>query len=169
MILTVCFSNKEVGKIPPDKHLYQFFQRLVACLHFLNIYTQGFLRRFRDPIWVPRISNRVPRIRESYHRVSKIRENRVPRIREIGSLQIQTGFLTFSLKNLLYLLRTNVRLKAMLQSLLTAPYTILCNLCISYFSIIFIRISTTKLYKLSSLLTKIIPASMTGKHARMDF
>jgi len=27
-----------------------------------------------------------------------MRENRVPRIREIGSLQIQTGFLTFSLK-----------------------------------------------------------------------
>ena len=51
------------------------------------------LRRFRDP-------NRVPRIRENYHRVPKIRENRVPRIREIGSLQIQTGFLTFSLKNL---------------------------------------------------------------------
>jgi len=40
----------------------------------------GFLRRFRDPIRAPRISNRVPRIRE------------------IGSLQIQTGFLTFSLK-----------------------------------------------------------------------
>jgi len=49
---------------------------------------QVFLRRFRDPIRVPRISNRVP----------KIRENRAPRIREIGSLQIQTGFLTFSLK-----------------------------------------------------------------------
>ena len=39
-----------------------------------------FLRRFRDPIRVPRISNRVPRIRE------------------IRSLQIQAGFLTFSLK-----------------------------------------------------------------------
>jgi len=50
-----------------------------------------FLRRFRDPI-------RVPRIRENYHRVPKIRENRVPRIREIESLQIQTRFLTFSLK-----------------------------------------------------------------------
>ena len=57
-----------------------------------------FLRRFRDPIRVPRISNRVPRIRENYHRVPKIRKNRVPRIREIGSLQIQIGFLTFSLK-----------------------------------------------------------------------
>jgi len=37
-------------------------------------------------------------MREKYHRVPKIRENRVPRIREIGSLQIRTGFLTYSLK-----------------------------------------------------------------------
>jgi len=37
-----------------------------------------FWRRFRDPTWVPRISNRVPRIGENYHRVPKIRENRVP-------------------------------------------------------------------------------------------
>jgi len=50
-----------------------------------------FLRRLKDPI-------RVPRIRENYHRVPKIRENRVPRIREIGSPQIQSGFLPFSLK-----------------------------------------------------------------------
>jgi len=59
---------------------------------------QVFLKRFRDPIRVPRISNRVPRIRENYHRVPKIGENRVPRIREIGSLQIHTGYLTFSKK-----------------------------------------------------------------------
>ena len=60
-------------------------------------YIYTFLRRFRDPI-------RVPRIRENYHRVPKIRENLVPRIREIGSLQIQTGFLIFSLKKaLIYL------------------------------------------------------------------
>jgi len=57
---------------------------------FQNIYMEtnnisGFsLVRFRDP-------NQVPRIKENYHRV--------PRIREIGSLQIHTGFLTFSLKN----------------------------------------------------------------------
>jgi len=31
----------------------------------------GFLRRFRDPI-------RVPRIRGNYHRLPRIRENRVP-------------------------------------------------------------------------------------------
>jgi len=42
---------------------------------------RDFLRRFR-------ISNLVPRIRENYHRGPKIRENRVPRIREIGSQQI---------------------------------------------------------------------------------
>jgi len=40
---------------------------------------------FRDRIRVPRIENRVP----------KIRENGVPRIREIGSLQVHTGYLTF--------------------------------------------------------------------------
>jgi len=67
-----------------------------------NIFiSRVFLRRFRDPIRVPRISNRVPRIRENYHRVPKIRENGVPRIREIGPLQIHTGYLTFSLKKLL--------------------------------------------------------------------
>jgi len=66
---------------------------------FWNDKAGFFLRRFRDPIRVPRISNRVPRIRE-YHRTSKIRENRVPRIREIRSLQIHTGYLTFSLKTL---------------------------------------------------------------------
>ena len=32
-----------------------------------------FLRRFRDPIRVPRIENRVPRIKENYHRVPEIR------------------------------------------------------------------------------------------------
>jgi len=54
-----------------------------------------FLRRFRDPI-------QVLRIRENYHRVPKIRENGVPRTREIGSLQIHTGYLTFSLKKTVY-------------------------------------------------------------------
>jgi len=60
-------------------------------LHKGSFCRQVFLRRFRDPI-------RVPRIRENYHRIPKIRKSRVPRIREIGSLQIQNGFLTFSLK-----------------------------------------------------------------------
>jgi len=54
------------------------------------LYT-GFLRRFRDPI-------RVPRIRENYHPVARFRENRVPRIIDIESLKIHTGYLTFSLK-----------------------------------------------------------------------
>jgi len=62
-----------------------------------------FLRRFRDPILVPRIENRVPRISENCHRVLRNRENRVPRIREIGSLQVHNGYLTFSLtKTLAY-------------------------------------------------------------------
>jgi len=47
---------------------------------------QVFLRCFRDPI-------RVPRTSENYHRVPRIRENRVLRIREIGSLQINARYL----------------------------------------------------------------------------
>jgi len=49
---------------------------------------------FLDPI-------RVPRIRK-LSSVSRSRENWVPRIREIGSLQIHTGYLTFSLKKTWY-------------------------------------------------------------------
>jgi len=49
-------------------------------LRIFTIYVRVLLRRFRDPIRVPRISNWVPRIRE------------------IGSLQIHIGYLTFSLK-----------------------------------------------------------------------
>jgi len=64
---------------------------------FIVIYS-FFLGRFRDPIQVPRISNQVPRITENYHRLPTIRENWVTRIREIGSLQIHIGYLTFSLK-----------------------------------------------------------------------
>jgi len=51
-----------------------------AVTKFLRVFPGFFLRRFRDPTQVPRISNRVPRIRE------------------IGSLRIHTGYLTFSLK-----------------------------------------------------------------------
>jgi len=58
---------------------------------------QGFLRRFRDTIRVHRIESRVPRIRENYHRVPRIRDSWVPRIREIESLQVHIGYLTFSL------------------------------------------------------------------------
>ena len=53
-----------------------------------GVYITSFLRCFRDQIRVPRIENRVPRIRE----------NRVSRIREIGSLHVHTGQVTFSLK-----------------------------------------------------------------------
>ena len=69
---------------------------LIFFGHFKNISVYGrkqnvrtvqcrvFWMCFRDPI-------RVPTIRENYHRVPGIRENRVPRIREIG-------FLSFSFK-----------------------------------------------------------------------
>jgi len=38
----------------------------------------SFLRHLRDPTRVSRIENRVPRIRENYHLVARVRENRVP-------------------------------------------------------------------------------------------
>ena len=64
-----------------------------------NIYLiRFFLRCYRDPIGVPRIENWVPRTRANYHRVSRIRENRVPRITEVGPLQVHTGYLTFPSK-----------------------------------------------------------------------
>jgi len=52
---------------------------------------QVFSSFFRDPNRVSRIENRVPRIKENW----------VSRIREIGSLQVHTGYLTFSLKKLI--------------------------------------------------------------------
>jgi len=70
----------------------------LSILFFKLCLAQGFLRCFRDPSRVPRIENQVPRIRGNYHRVLRIGQNRVPRIREIGSLQIHTGYVTFSLK-----------------------------------------------------------------------
>ena len=51
---------------------------------------QVFLRCLRDPNRVSRIENLVPKISENYHLI--------PRIREVGSLQVHTGYLAFSLK-----------------------------------------------------------------------
>jgi len=65
-------------------HKNSFIVSLKTCLK------QVFWRCFRDPIQVPRIENGVPRIRENYHWV--------PRIREIRSLNIHIRYLTFSLK-----------------------------------------------------------------------
>jgi len=59
--------------------LLKCFALLISVL--IVCYTRVFLRRFRDPIRVPRILKRVPRIKENYHRVPKIIKNRVPRIR----------------------------------------------------------------------------------------
>ena len=83
-----------------------------------------FLRRFRNPIRVLRISNRVPIIRENYHRVPKIWENRVPRIREIGSLQIHTGYLTFCWKK-------NLHKVFQLYNVLRFDSTVVINLLIN--------------------------------------
>jgi len=87
---------KNFYSIPLTLHLWQ-----QVNTQNLRYQCTGILRRFRDPIRVPRITNRVPRIRENYHPVPKITANRVRRIREIGSLQIRAGFLTFSLKKTL--------------------------------------------------------------------
>jgi len=77
------------------------FVSKTTLAEYIFIPQLGFLRRFRDPIRIPRISNRVPRHRKNYDQVHKIRENRVPRIREIGSLQIHTRYLTSSSKKTL--------------------------------------------------------------------
>jgi len=70
----VVLSQQRVNRI--------LYLRVFAKKHLCRLvwYARVFLKRCRDPIRVPAISNRVPSIRE------------------IGSLQIQTGFLTFSLK-----------------------------------------------------------------------
>ena len=63
----------------------------ITCILFqetklvFSYHIQVFSRHFRDPIRVPRISNWISAIRENYHRV--------PKIWEIGSLQIHTGYL----------------------------------------------------------------------------
>jgi len=56
---------------------------------------QGF-SRFKDPIRVPWIENGVPRFRENFHWIPKLRKNLVLTIREIGSLHVHTGYLKFS-------------------------------------------------------------------------
>jgi len=66
--------------------------------HHVTVDSGFFSRRFRDPIQVPRIENQVLTIRENHHRVPRIKKNRVPIIREIGSLQVHIGYLTFSIK-----------------------------------------------------------------------
>jgi len=61
------------------------------------MYAQGFLRYFRDPI-------RVRSIRENYHRVPRIRENRVP----TGPYWVPNIFLKNTRMYVLRFLLTNV-------------------------------------------------------------
>jgi len=82
---------------PIPNFVFKAFSNLYLCDCFR--YNRVFLSHFRDPIQVPRIENRVPTIRENHHRVPRIKENRVPIIREIGSLQVHIRYLTFFLKN----------------------------------------------------------------------
>ena len=91
---THCDIHPKIEKIFLNRHFFSVWPESTNS----SSNVKNFLRCFRDPNRVPRIENLVPRIRTSYHRVSRIRENVVPRIREIGSLQVHTGYLTFSLK-----------------------------------------------------------------------
>jgi len=62
----------------------QFVGEILRGLKIVSVivsYMQVFLRCFRDLIRIPRIKNWVPRIRENYHRVPRIKENWVPTIR----------------------------------------------------------------------------------------
>jgi len=91
----VCSAQNVRGSVNAPRQLYSHFfdMRAICTVKWTSqndLPTAGFLRCFRDPIQVPRIENRVPSISENYHRV--------PRIREIGSLQDHTGYLTFSSK-----------------------------------------------------------------------
>jgi len=79
-----------------DTHTNKTFDNFIFWVLWTIMFSPGFfVRCFRDQFWVPRIS-------KNYHRVSRIRENRVPRIREIGSLQVHTRYPTFSLNNSFY-------------------------------------------------------------------
>ena len=75
----LCMCSLSVHRNESSNMLLTLFSDLVFNYNFIFI-GRVFYRCFRDPIRVPRI------------------ENRVPRIREIGSLQVHSGCLTFSLK-----------------------------------------------------------------------
>jgi len=65
-------------KIKTGEIIFMQFSNNAVNINKVDGYIRVFLRCFRDP-------NRVPRIRENYYRV--------PRIREIGSLQVHTRYL----------------------------------------------------------------------------
>jgi len=89
---TLTFMRNQRGSSAAGtSRLHQEFGIIDTSIATSHILTSGFLRRFRDAIRVPRIENRVYRFRQNHHRDPRIRENRVPRIREVGSLQVHTG------------------------------------------------------------------------------
>ena len=72
--------------------MLKYFRRCHGTRSTNMTYLQGFLSFFRDPIRVPENQRKlVPRIRDKW----------VPRITEIGYLQVHIGYVTFSLKKLL--------------------------------------------------------------------
>jgi len=83
------------------------------------MFAQDISRCFWDLIWVSRIENRVPRISENYHWVFRIRENQDRRIREIGSLQVYTRYLTFFFKKNLICLKS-ITVSSISKIILTA-------------------------------------------------
>jgi len=52
--------------------LVSFTPAIDRCISIHPIVNACFLRCFRDPIRVPTIENRVPRIRENYHRIPTV-------------------------------------------------------------------------------------------------
>jgi len=97
LLICTCI-NSSPNACPPSSVLHwcllcMYYKTIVLCqfgMYIIFCLLQVFLKCFKDPIRVPRIENRVPRIRENYHRV--------PGIWEIGSLNLHIGYLTFSLK-----------------------------------------------------------------------
>jgi len=106
---------------------YDFLLCKHNCISYAWLQIFGRSRQVKLGCKMGHCMKKVPRIRENYHRV--------PRIREIGSLQIQTGFLTFSLKKTWLIMISQVEkslmyLPAILQILKTTIYCFqtLCSL-----------------------------------------
>ena len=93
-----------------DSKLSQIWQ-VRRCIQHQNFYRIRETNRYvlvpisRFVLWCLRNPIRVPRI-----------ENRVPRIREMGPLQVHTGFLTFSLKNPAIRIKLSVLLRTLAEA-----------------------------------------------------
>jgi len=80
------------GQLPQTAPLdppLQVISKISKLIKNMKVLPRVFLRRFRDPIRVPRIEHRVSTISENHHRVPRIKENRVP----TGSHRVPNIFL----------------------------------------------------------------------------